>query len=79
MIFFVFFQENLKICSGSNLTYRGLTFDFFLFSVHFLFKRQANSTIEQLKCEGHKKRDRLLISKVKFNFEISQRIKKFIY
>ena len=38
-------------------------------------KRKTNSTIEQQKFKGQEKRDRLLISKVDFNFQISQRIK----
>ena len=29
------FQEKVKFCSGSNLLFRGLIFDFFLGSVHF--------------------------------------------
>ena len=41
-----FFLESLKICSGSSLLDRGLTFDLFLSSVHFCVKRRANSTIE---------------------------------
>ena len=36
-------------------------------------KWKANSTIEQLKCEGHEKLNRLQVSKVEFNFLISQR------
>ena len=38
-------------------------------------KKETNSTIEQQKFKGHEKHDRLFISKVDFNFQISQRIK----
>ena len=52
-------------------------YDFFISSVHFiLFNRKPNSTIEQQKCEGHDKLDRLLVSNVEVNFQISQRNKK---
>ena len=44
----------------------------YLSSAHLFFKRKANSTIEQQKCKGHEKRDQLLVSKVEFNFQISQ-------
>ena len=33
----------------------------------------ANSNIEEQKCKCHEKRDRLLVSKVEFNLQISQR------
>ena len=36
--------------------------------VHFLFKRKANSSIEQHKCTDREKRDRLLVLKVDLNF-----------
>ena len=55
-----FFQEKSKIWSHSILIFRGLIFDLFISSLHF-FKRKANSTIQQQKCKGHEKRDRLLI------------------
>ena len=38
-------------------------------------KKKANSTIEQQKCKSHEKRDRLLISKMEINYQISQRNK----
>ena len=38
---------------------------------------KANSAIEQLKCTGHEKRERLLISKMEINNQISLRNKKF--
>ena len=50
-----------------------------LVSVVIIFFREPNSTIEQQKCEDHKKSDRLLVLKVDFNFQISQRNKKFTY
>ena len=49
----------------------GLTFDF--------VKRNAISTIEQRKCKGHEKDDRLLISKMEFNVQIRQRNKNVTY
>ena len=42
----------------------GLTYIFFLNSVHFFVKMEANSNIEQQKCEGHEKRARLEGSKM---------------
>ena len=39
----------------------------------------ANSTIEEEKCKGHEKRDRLLNSKLELNYQISQRSENFIY
>ena len=38
----------------------------------------ANSTIEQQECKGDEKRDRLLISKMEFNYKISQQNKSSI-
>ena len=38
-------------------------------------KTKAISTIEQQKWKGHKKRDRLLVLKVLFKYQISQRVK----
>ena len=62
---------------GSNLLFRGLSSDFlceFISSV----KRIAISTIiEQQKCEGHEKRDRLAVLKLEFENRISQRNKKY--
>ena len=40
-----------------------------------MVKRKANSTIEQHNCKGQEKRDRLLISKMEINYQISQRNK----
>ena len=75
----ILFEKNLKISSGSNLIFRVLTFD--LLSVQFIsfVKRKANSTTKEQKCKGHKKRDRILFSKVDFNFQIFQRNKKITY
>ena len=35
-------------------------------------ERKVSSTIEHRNCKAHEKRERLLISKVDFNFQISQ-------
>ena len=72
MICFLFFLfgKTLKIFSGSNFLFRGLTF-LLVESISF-GKRNANSIIE---CKNHEKRDRLLVSKIvtklTFNFQIS--------
>ena len=50
----------------------GLTFQVQCISI---VKRKTNSPIEQQKCKGHEKRDRLLISKMEINHQISQRNK----
>ena len=42
-----------------------------------MVERKANSTIEQQKCKGHEKRDRLLISKIEIIYQISQRNESF--
>ena len=52
-----------------------LTFRFFLSSIFFFVKRRAKSTVEQQKCKNHLKRDRLLVSKVELNYQISSEIK----
>ena len=67
--FFGFFRKSLKICSGSNVLFRGLTSDFF----------KANSIIELRKCKEHEKCDRFLVSKLEFNYRISRRNKNFTY
>ena len=48
---------------------------FEVFQVQFIsfVKRNANFTIEQQKFKGHEKCNRYLVSKVEFNFQISQR------
>ena len=45
-----------------------------IFLHHFIsfVKKKANSGTEQQKCKGHEKRDRLLIAKMEFNYQISQ-------
>ena len=48
------FRNSLKICSGSKLFFRGLTFDFLLSSVRC--SKKANYSIEQEKCEAYEKR-----------------------
>ena len=73
----VFFPEKvLKICSRSNLIFRGLSLDFT--SSFPLLKSRAKATIEQRKCKGHEKSDRFPVSKMDFNFQISQRNKKIL-
>ena len=58
---------------------------FWFFAVFFevqcisIFKRKKNFFIEQQKVKGHEKRDRLLISKMETNYQISQRNKIFTY
>ena len=69
MIFF----RSLKIYSGANLLVRGLTYDIAQVQLISFFKRKANSKFELRKCKGHEKRDRILVSKVEFIFQISQR------
>ena len=44
-----------------------------------IVKRKANSIIEQKKCKRQEKRDRLLISKMEINYQISQRNKNFAH
>ena len=44
-----------------------------------LNKRKTNSTTEQRKCKGHAKRDRLLIAKMEFNYQIFLQNKVFTY
>ena len=74
MIILYLFPGKVFKNSRKTLIFRGLTFDFFSF-----VKRKANSTIERQKCKGHEKPDRLLISLMEFNYQISQRNKNFTY
>ena len=70
----IFFSKSIQVYAGASLLLLGLTFYFFSSSVIFFVERKADSTIEQLQCKGHEKRDRLLVWKGQFNFQISQRI-----
>ena len=80
-IFFLFLNFNQKCIGMLQLLcncYLILMLITIYFQVQFIFfvKRKSNSTIEQQKC--NEKFDRHLVSKVEFNFQISQR-KKSIY
>ena len=46
-----------------------LTFRFFLSQFISFDERNANSAIDQRKCKGQEKRERLLVSKEDFNFQ----------
>ena len=65
-------RKSLKICSGSNLLFRCLSFDI-SFQIQFIsfVKRKANHTIEQLNSNIYEKRDRSFSSKMEFNDQIS--------
>ena len=54
-----------------------LMFTFSLAQFISSVERKTNCTIEQQKCKGHKNCDRLLVSNVDFNIQISQRNEKF--
>ena len=61
-----------------------LKFNFPLFGIRFLeiqfnstVKRKANSAIEQQMFNGHEKLDRLLVSLLEFQFQLSQQKKKY--
>ena len=61
----LFFRKSLKICSGSNLLFRGLTFDFYPSSIRFLCEKEGKLHHRTQKGKGYQKRDRLLlVSKV---------------
>ena len=47
VFFFVFFQENFENLFRLKLFFHGVTFYFFLSSVHFLCDKEAISNIEQ--------------------------------
>ena len=68
-----FFKE---FFSGKNLKYCSrLIFNFSRFDLQFFFEVSAFlllKGIEQQNCKGHEKCDRLLISKMKINYQISQ-------
>ena len=66
MIFVLFFFRK-----KSFLIFRGLTCVFFRVQCISIVVKKANSTIEQQKCKGHEKRDRLPISKMEINYQIS--------
>ena len=44
----------------------------------FLLLNESQTSFEQQMCKGHEKRDKLLISKVYFNFQIYQWSNEFI-
>ena len=69
----IFLGKSNETCSRSNLIFRGLTQIFQLIS---LVKRKVNPTIEQQIYKGLDIIDRLLVLKMDFNFQISQRNKK---
>ena len=69
----IFLGKSNETCSRSNLIFRGLTQIFQLIS---LVKRKVNPTIEQQTYKGIDIIDRLLVLKMDFNFQISQRNKK---
>ena len=77
-------DDFVPVFSGKVFKFFHAKFRFFFcgltnFQVRFIsfVKRKANSTIEQQKCKGHGKRDRLLISKFKLIFQILLRMKSF--
>ena len=59
---FFFPGKNLKICSRSNLIFRGSTFDFFKVQFISFVKWKANSTIE------HKKNVKVTKNVIDFKF-----------
>ena len=61
------FRKSPKICSRSNINFGELTFDFQVQLISFV-ERKANSTMEHQKCKGHETRNRLLVSKMEFNY-----------
>ena len=65
----------MKIEWRSNVVFRGLISDLLLISVQFFCKKNAIFSIEQKKCRGHEKEDRISVLKVDFNLQISQRNK----
>ena len=69
----VFLRKSLKICLGSSLLFRSLTFD--CFSVQFTsFVTRPSNFLSNSKSEkGHEIGNRLPISKMSFNYPISHR------
>ena len=57
------------------LIFLGSTSDIFFSSPHFLCLKKDELRYRTAKSKGHEKRDRLLVSKVKFNYQITQRNK----
>ena len=77
---FFFSGKSIKICLFVNFDFSRFDLRLFL-SVQCIsiVKRKANYTIEQQNCKGDETRDRLLISKMETNYQISQRNKWFTY
>ena len=71
----IFLKKRPEVSSRSNLIFAVLVLNSFKVQFMSLDRWKANSTFEQHKCKGHKKRDQILISKVSFVFQISQRNK----
>ena len=53
--------------------------DFFSNFIHFFCWKEGKLHYRTVKCKEHEKRDRLLVSKVDCNFQISQRNETFTY
>ena len=73
-----FFKKSLKKCSGSNLIFRCLTFDFSLSLIHFFVKRKANSAIKQQKKKVTKNMIDIEFRKWKLFFRFLGEIKTFL-
>ena len=65
--------------SGSNVLFHGSTFDSFSNSVHLLCSKERKTSIEEQKYKGSEKRDRIIVSKVQFSFQISRRNQNITY
>ena len=75
----IFFQEHVLKIFTLSFDFSVVWLDFFQVFFISLVERKFNPIIEQRKCKGHEKRDRILVPKVEFNFHISKRIKKYTY
>ena len=60
-----------------KLIFSRFRFDFVSSSVPLLCLKDGKLHYRNRNLKGHKKRDRFLVSKMKLNFQISQRNKKF--
>ena len=68
----------ILICLGLSLLFRSLIFDCFLSSLHLLCWKEGKLHYPSEKIDSHDKRDRFPISKMEFNYQISQLNEEFL-
>ena len=79
MIFFLISTGQVLKFVQAQIYFFAVSFVIFLSVFHFLCQKEGKLHYRTVKCEGHEKRDGILVSKAVFIFRISQREESFIY